>query len=123
MFRVKESGIYSVKVFNSYNCSFSDTIFIAEECPTLIYIPDAFTPNNDGHNDLFQIIANNIKEFDLVIFDRWGEKVFHTTDPQQGWDGTYNSSNCVDGVYYYQFLMKDSHGKAHGKTGTLTLMR
>ena len=123
LFNVTAPGIYSVKVFNSFECSYEDSIEIIKKCPTRLYIPDAFSPNNDGHNDKFEIIAENIKEFDLIIFSRWGEKIFHSTDPQNSWDGTYKGSPCPVGVYYYQLYIRVNDGIEKNINGTVTLIK
>ena len=54
-----------------------------------LYVPNGFSPNGDGQNDVLYVRGGGVTEMSWVIYDRWGEKVFETTDPKQGWDGTY----------------------------------
>lgn len=65
-------------------------------------IPNAFTPNNDGKNDIFRIPWGiEVKLNDFLIFDRWGNKIFQTTDPNNGWDGNFKGQACPSGTYVY----------------------
>ncbi|MDQ3846347.1 MAG: gliding motility-associated C-terminal domain-containing protein, partial [Bacteroidota bacterium] len=69
---------------------------------TSLYIPNSFTPNGDGRNDLFRIPpSTSLKLKELAIYDRWGNKVFSTTDVGKGWDGTYKGVDLDSGVYVY----------------------
>ena len=96
-----------------------------------LYIPNSFTPNNDGRNDVFLVKATGeIDLFSMKIFDRWGELVFSTTDINQGWVG-----NSIDGVYYltsgvYSYVIEyeacgPSLDEPIGEkfTGTITLLK
>ncbi len=118
-------GLYWVRVVVN-NCTKSDSIQITS-CPVLtyFYLPTAFTPNGDGLNDTFRPIFSEIVEFHLIIFNRWGEKVFETSDSGKGWDGTYQGSFCVAGVYTYVLTYPDiqSSGKTKKITGFVTLVR
>ncbi len=66
-----------------------------------ISLPNVFSPNNDGINDVFLLGDIVSKAYDLTIYDRNGTKVYHTTEPEIGWDGSFNGNPCADGVYYY----------------------
>jgi gliding motility-associated-like protein len=66
-----------------------------------ITLPNVFTPNNDGINDVFTLGDIVSKAYDLTIYDRNGAKVYNTTEPASGWDGTFNGNPCAEGVYYY----------------------
>jgi len=85
-FTVTQPGLYSVVVSNSCGCG-SDEIIIKEGICD-IYFPSAFTPNNDGKNDLFKILgAQNLKDYHLAVYNRFGQKVFETNDYTKGWTG------------------------------------
>ena len=65
------------------------------------FAPNSFTPNDDGLNDVFQVNASKIKEFEILIYNRWGELLFHADGYQQDWDGTYQGKDLPVGTYYY----------------------
>ena len=122
-FSVSLPGVYSVQVTNAYSCKNSDSIEITHNCPTVLFVPDAFSPNNDGINDQFVIVADNMKNFEIRIFDRWGEIVFQSDHIQTTWDGTFKGVLCPIGVYYYELLTLDSNGKVSKAQGMVTLIR
>ncbi len=106
-FIVKQSGLYSVMVSNSCG-SANDEIWVTEKICD-IYFPSAFTPNNDGRNDLFKMLnAFNITDYHLVVYDRYGQKVFETTDPASGWTGKFKGILLGTGVYVWQCNFKRS---------------
>ncbi len=95
-----------------------------------IYIPNSFTPNFDGLNDIFIPIFSpyglDLKTYDMEVFDRWGHSMFHTKDFTLGWDGTLNNKGndpLKQDVYVYKVKYKDIDGKIHNKTGHVTLMK
>lgn len=69
---------------------------------THIYMPSAFTPNNDGKNDIFRPILNNVNIQEFSIYNRWGQRVFVTFSNETGWDGTFNGRPCDLGTYFYK---------------------
>lgn len=110
-------------------CTNSDTssvlLYNGPDCEGVIYFPNAFTPNSDGLNDRFRPKQLNIVRFKLLIYNRWGEKVFETDDPSLGWDGTFRGTQCPAGVYVYSStfglsLRTDDNGK---KDGVVMLIR
>ena len=91
-----------------------------------IYVPNAFTPNNDGFNDVFQPKGFGIVKYNLYIFDRWGEKVFQTKVFEESWDGTFQGRGhkiCEEAVYTWLIDVTDVFGKAHELKGHVTLIR
>lgn len=119
-----ESGIYWVKAGNG-NCLTLDSIelFACLE----ITIPNVFTPNADGYNDVFKVVGDNITIFDMQIFNRWGQIVFKSDDINLGWDGKLNGKECSEGVYYwivnYEGLGNTIDEKTGSLHGTVTLFR
>jgi gliding motility-associated-like protein len=100
------NGFYSVKVADTHNCSDSVTAEVRYDNCCTPSIPNAFTPNNDGKNDLFKILYKGdivLKEFS--IYNRYGQQVFTTTDVLQGWNGQFNGKDELMGVYYYFIRM------------------
>jgi gliding motility-associated-like protein len=88
-----------------------------------IFAPNAFTPNADGYNDEFYLKGVFIGEFQLMIFDRWGKKVFESRDLYQGWDGTYKGQSAPEGVYTFVAKGIGYNNLRHEINGTVTLIR
>jgi gliding motility-associated-like protein len=91
-----------------------------------IYVPDVFSPNGDGVNDVFQPKGFGIAKYELVIFDRWGEKLFTTTDLAQGWDGTFpkrKNQEVKQDVYVWQIKLTNVMGKSKEISGKVSLIK
>jgi gliding motility-associated-like protein len=87
-------------------------------------MPNAFTPNHDGLNDIFRVkYPYFIKTFNMVIYNRWGEKVFSTTDPYKGWDGNYLGENQPSGNYIWTIFLIDLDGNKLTAKGNVILIR
>jgi len=99
-------GWYFVNITNSFDCSVSDSVQVTEFCPSTIFVPNTFSPNGDGINDIFMPVGNNIVELEMFVFDRWGTLLFHTDDPTQGWDGTYQGEIVKEEVYSWRMIYK-----------------
>lgn len=114
---------YQLNVLSDEGCSASDKVVITVY--RTLRMPNAFTPNGDGKNDIFRIppsTPQQIKHFS--VFDRWGTRVFITTDGSQGWNGTYNSMPQPAGTYVWQIEYKDLlTGKTVLAKGTVVLIR
>ena len=89
----------------------------------IIYIPDAFTPNGDNINDAFGPSVYGIKEFEMKIYDRWGQIIYHTTEKDKPWDGTINNNETQAGVYTYSIVATDLKEKPHKYVGAFILIR
>jgi len=93
----------------------------------LLWIPNVFTPNNDGYNDKFYAVGEYVWDFQMVIFNRWGEVLKTLNSIDEKWDGTYNGKVCADGVYYYvatfSEMDRDSSPLRKQITGAVTLIR
>jgi gliding motility-associated-like protein len=82
-------GVYSVVATNSFGCKTPAQTNVINRCDPSILVPDIFTPNADATNDGFQVFTNYIKEYNLKIYNRWGELVFTAKNPDDRWDGRY----------------------------------
>ena len=71
-----------------------------------LFIPNSFSPNNDGNNDVFYFRGRHILDFSMKIYNRWGELLFETTNPNTGWDGMYNGKIVQDGIYTWKIEFK-----------------
>lgn len=91
----------------------------------VIFIPNTFTPNGDEHNELFRPVTYFVSEegYSFSIYNRDGEKIFETNNPQKGWDGTYNGSNVTNGNYVYNLQYVNSLGKITQKNNYIILTR
>jgi len=120
---INQSGhVYRVTAYKKNNNSITSTSNYARVEPLMnVYIPNAFTPNGDGINDTFGIKGEGSFQYNLVVFNRWGEKVFESTNPNQQWDGTYKNRPAQQGEYVYQLLADGKNYK--GQTGVITLVR
>ena len=120
-----DTGTYVVnlKVINSYGCVDSITGKVIVRPDYTIYVPNAFTPNADGSNDIFRVYSVNIIEFNFSIYNRWGAQLFQTTNTEEGWDGYYQGKLCPVDTYVYVIYYKDALGDYHHKYGHFLLVR
>lgn len=118
-----EAGTFTVKLVteNAY-CSYTDSVVI-KVSESALYAPNVFTPNADGFNDEFRAAYKSIIEFDCWIFNRWGTKIYHWSDPQKGWDGTYKGKAVPEGAYFYVIKAKGSDGIEYNLKGDINLLR
>ena len=88
-----------------------------------IFVPNAFTPNNDGKNDVLLVYGYIIKQMHMTIFDQWGEKVFESNNQTTGWDGQYKGKALPSGVYIYVCHLTLTDGSKTEKKGVINLIR
>ncbi|MDW3645963.1 MAG: PKD domain-containing protein [Bacteroidia bacterium] len=89
-----------------------------------VYVPSAFTPNNDGNNDVFRAFVPNLGNGEMLIYDRWGELLYRTLDPNnEGWDGTFKGQAVQEGVYVFLISGQGVDGTDFRRSGTVTLFR
>jgi gliding motility-associated-like protein len=88
-----------------------------------MYVPNAFSPNGDGANDLLYVRGQCLETLTFMVFNRWGQKVFETTDKNIGWDGTFKGDLMNTGVFVYRLEGKDYDGKGYSMKGNVTLIR
>ncbi len=113
----------SLAVADSLGCSDSVTVDIELRMDYYVYIPTAFTPNGDIVNDRIKVEALGIEGLQWDIFNRWGLKVFSTSDLAESWDGTYGGQPVPEGVYSYKLLIYLPFGNIAEEHGTFTLIR
>ncbi len=115
---------YTVRAYTPLGCESFDTINIQVYQAPEIYLPNAFTPNGDGLNDLYKGKPVGIRDFKyLEIFNRFGQQVFYTTDFLNGWDGTYKGKQQGNGVYVVIARGIDYRGLVVDRQGTVMLIR
>ncbi|MGZ4053743.1 MAG: PKD domain-containing protein [Bacteroidia bacterium] len=122
-------GTFTVQldVRDIYGCTNSVTHPVTIDPVYLYYAPNAFTPNGDGDNDVFMIKGDNINpdSFEMSIYDRWGERIFRTTDLNTGWNGAKNNIGPLvqQDVYVYKINLKDWRGIKHQYIGSVTIVK
>ncbi|MCB0402773.1 MAG: PKD domain-containing protein [Flavobacteriales bacterium] len=120
-----DTGYYLVTqiVISNFGCrdTIQKTIRITGEYA--LFIPNAFTPDGDSKNNTFFPKGIGIKNFTMLIFDRWGEQLYETHDLEQGWDGTYQGKPVPIGVYVYRILTEDILEEEHEYIGKVTVLR
>ena len=105
-------------------CSATASIAIKVYSASDIFVPNAFTPNGDGHNDVLRAIPVGIKEFSyFAVFDHWGQQVFFTVNAATGWDGTYKGRRQEAGAYVWMTGGVNYNGANLIRRGTVILIR
>ena len=118
---IKKGGFYSVEVTNTCGTT-RDEIFVKEdECE--VFFPSAFTPNNDGLNDVFRMLNHyKVTDFHFSVYNRWGQLVYESKDPAKGWTGTVKGKIQATGIYVWQCKFKRKDVDRYLK-GTVTLIK
>ncbi len=118
-----EFGQYKV-VLTSNNsfCSATDSVII-DVSESALWVPNAFSPNNDGANDEFRVAYRSLKNFECRVYNRWGRRVYLSTDPQKGWDGTIGGKPAAAAPYFYVITAEGTDGKKYSLKGDINLLR
>ncbi|HLP20638.1 MAG TPA: gliding motility-associated C-terminal domain-containing protein, partial [Chitinophagales bacterium] len=122
------TGVEYILIATDSGCTVSDTVKIdIGACESYLKVPQAFTPGNDGNNDRFIVFGKNIEQYEIRIYNRWGEIVYNSRDLSElntgGWDGTYKGAMQQVGTFVYYITARDRNGKLLEKKGNLTLIR
>ena len=120
-----QSNFYWVRVSNAIGCIARDTVGVLFDCQYDIFFPTGFTPNNDGNNDQFGAMGNTVflDYYDMRIFNRWGESVFHTRNASDKWNGTYKDVPQELGTYSWICTYQIINKKQQVKKGDVSLLR
>jgi len=119
-----QTTYYCVLVTDTNNCMDTACVNINVENTCNVFVPSAFSPNEDGRNDILYVRSLNcITQMHLQIFDRWGELVFETFNPETGWDGTFMGKHESMGVFVYYLTGTMLEGTTFEKKGNVTLVR
>jgi gliding motility-associated-like protein len=117
--------LYWLDVKDNNQCRGRDTILVTlKECMQGLFVPSAFTPNNDGKNDDFKpLLFGNIEEYRFTVYNRWGQVVFSTTTPGQGWNGSFGGQPQNTNVFTWlcQYKLKNENFKV--EKGIVTLIK
>jgi gliding motility-associated-like protein len=121
---VSSDFLISLVSVSDYGCSDTAYLNISFDNDLIIYVPNTFTPNNDDVNDMFKpILEENIQKYILRIFNRWGEIIFESFDPNYGWDGRYQDTVVPDGVYIWEITIVTFGANTYLKRGHVNLVR
>lgn len=123
----QRTGTFNVRLIAESFGGCTDTVtHLLEVNPEFtLFIPTAFTPNGDGINEVFFVYGAEISEFNMKMYDRWGNLIFESADLYEGWDGRAKGGTEIaqQDVYVYKVFVKDFEGKAHKYTGSVTLLK
>ena len=121
------AGEYHVTASNDF-CTSNYTQSIQEHCAGRLFIPNSFTPNNDGINDVFKPVSNgHVDDFDFRVYDRWGTLIFQTNNLDEGWDGRLRNNIVLIDVFVYkisyQYLSEKGGFEKEELVGTVTVLK
>lgn len=121
---VTEAGLYVVTAANACG-TYTDSVRIAmEDCSCKAFLPNAFTPNGDQHNDVYKArISCQVSNFTLSVYNRYGQRIFQGNTPDSGWDGTFNGAPADVGTYFFYLRYKGPRGDTFERKGDLVLLR
>jgi len=120
-----DSGSYLVTLFieNTYGCKDTTQKLVKIDPVFVIFIPNAFTPDGDKLNESFSVKGYGITQIDMLIFDRWGEKIWEGHQLDDSWDGTYKGKLVENDVYVYKIKVRDVFKKWHDYIGKVNVIR
>ncbi len=121
---IRDPGRYAVTVTNPCGQDSASVLVESVDCDFSVYVPNVFTPNADGINDIIRpYISKSIEHYVFAIFDRWGNCVFISSDSNSFWDGTFKQKLCESGVYAYSLDYTSVFGDTKHLQGDITLIR
>ena len=112
---------YEVSFTDLNGCSSEEYITITYDA--VVYVPNTFTPDNDGMNDVFEVSGGNLLEMKCLIFNRWGQLIHTMNSPNESWNGTFNGAKCQDGTYIWKLIYTDFTYKEYELSGHVNLIR
>lgn len=121
-----DEGTYYIRYVGSNSdgsCETTGDTYTVGVGSSELKIPNAFTPNDDGINDVWKVSFRSLIDFRCTIFDRYGNQLYHFTDPSKGWDGKYKGKVVKPGVYFYVIEAKGSDGKKYKKGGDINIIK
>jgi gliding motility-associated-like protein len=123
--RPLQQTTYVVNTVSGLNCEPTAMVTIYVNTHLSLFVPTAFTPNNDGVNDYFRVKAKGVEVFKLMVYNRWGQLLFTSNDPNKGWDGFYQHELQPAGGYVYliEYAYYGASDKILQKQGAFTLVR
>lgn len=122
---ISETGIYSVLAVNQCGTDESSVSIQFDDCDYGLYVPNAFTPDGDGLNEVWRPVPLNLERFEVLVFNRWGELVWQSNTPGEGWNGNHQSGGYYvpDGIYIYRASGTSIQGKPVEDQGFISILR
>ena len=111
-----------VLVSSNQQCSYTDSV-IVQINESALQVPNVFTPNGDGINDEFRVAYRSLRSFQMAVYNRWGNKIYTSTNPDEGWNGKIGNRNAAAGPYFYYIKAEGTDGKKYIKKGDINLIR
>mgnify|MGYP006136815293 CR=1 FL=1 len=120
-----ERDTFYLEVVSPDGCKNDDTVSVNSDCYSKIYVPNAFSPDNNGVNDFFRVYGHRIYNPYLKVYDKWGHIIFESTDIEIGWDGTHlkQGNDASIGTYFWDFLYENERGRVETMEGIVNLIR
>lgn len=122
-FMATTPGIYTVTVTDVNGCTSTKKSEVVSKCPASIFVPNVFSPNNDGSNETFFAVTQDVVQYHLFIYDRWGTLVFETTDTNASWNGKFESKDAPSDAYVYLINYTGANDISGTLRGNVTLIR
>ena len=117
-------GSYTITATDAKGCTGYDGISVTEYCEnSFLYIPNAFTPDADGKNELFLAMGVGVTSFQMKIFNRWGQLLFTSNDINKGWDGTFKGIKAEEGIYVWELSYQNTFNENKKMTGKVALIK
>jgi gliding motility-associated-like protein len=122
---VTQPGLYWLQAIDNNLCTGRDSVLVAsKDCNTYFHMPTAFTPNKDGLNDIFKpFIQGQIEKYELMVYNRYGQKIFYSNNMNAGWDGNFKGAEQGSGAYIWICAFKAKGESAISKKGTVFLIK
>jgi gliding motility-associated-like protein len=123
---VTVEGIYKVTLTNQFNCKLKDSINVMDNCPPIVYLPNAITPGSNNGDKAYKVFGRNFTNFQILVFSRWGEVIYKSNDRYEVWDGTYRGEPMPIGVYPYVITFEgdsETYKEQQSRQGTITIVR
>lgn len=117
------STVFTVTVTDANGCQGSDQVNVLVNFEEIIGVPSAFSPNNDGLNDILYVKGVGITTMDFRVYNRYGQQIFRSTDQAEGWDGTFEGERLNQGVFAYTLTYTLVNGQSGELSGNITLVK
>ncbi len=120
-----DTGFFKIilMAINEFSCTDTASDYVYIKPTFTFYVPNAITANNDGTNEIFYGYGTGILQYELLIFNRWGEKIFETHNLYEGWDATFQNRLVQEDIYVYYITLRDVFKKTHRYVGSVSVIR